>query len=139
MKNLSYSKQFNKNGYVIIKDFFKRKEIEDFEKTLIKTYSNFFKIKLNKKNIHKIISKFEHDGMYDLLYGALIKFIKTKPFKTASTRLTKQSQKLFNKKYKYENSGMAIGIKKSKRTAYKWHQENDIIKIYPQFIINFQY
>ena len=128
MKNLSYSKQFNKNGYVIIKDFFKRKEIEDFEKTLIKTYSNFFKIKLNKKNIHKIISKFEHDGMYDLLYAALIKFIKTKPFKTASTRLTKQSQKLFNKKYTYENSGMAIGIKKSKRTAYKWHQEKRYYK-----------
>tara|TARA_B100002052_G_scaffold255304_1_gene245426 strand:- start:718 stop:1419 length:702 start_codon:yes stop_codon:yes gene_type:complete len=128
MKNINYSEQFHKNGFVIIKDFFKINEIEAFEKSLMKTYSGFFKIKLNKKNIHKIISKLEYEGMYDLLYGALKKFIKTEPFKKASIRLTKYSQKLFNRKYKHANSGMAIGIKKSKRTAYKWHQEKPYYK-----------
>jgi ectoine hydroxylase-related dioxygenase (phytanoyl-CoA dioxygenase family) len=85
--------QFNRSGFVVIKNFIKKNESNLFEKKLFKIYGNILKIKINKKNIHSIISQHEK-----------------------------------NKNYEFINSGVAIGIKKSKRTAYNWHQEKPYYK-----------
>lgn len=134
-----YSKKYIKDGYVVIKNFFNGKEIRNFEKNLISVYSKFLNKKINKKNIHDIIQENEKNGNFDDLYKALKNYTKKKPFKSASKKLKKFSNLLFNKKFEPINSGMAIGINKSKRTSYEWHQEKpyykDVSTIHYQFPI----
>ena len=120
--------KFYKNGFIIFKNFFNKKEINSFEKYLLKTYSKHLQVKLNKKNIHSIIAGIEKKKKYDLLYKALKDYNDTLPFKEASKKLIKFSKKFFNNDYKNVASGMAIGINNSKRTAYKWHQEKPYYK-----------
>jgi len=127
-----YNKKLYSNGYIIIKDFLNNNEVKNFENFLLNTYSKQLKINLNKKNIHSIIKKFEEEGMYDQLYGALKKFTKTKPFRDVLKKFIKLCKLIFNKRYKpvRDNAiaGMAIGINGSKRTAYEWHQEKPYYK-----------
>ena len=132
-----YNKKFYSNGYVIIKDFLNNNEVKNFENFLLNTYSKQLKISLNKKNIHSIIKKSEEEEMYDQLYGAMIKFSKTNPFRDISKKFIKLCKLIFNKHYKLIGAGMAIGIKGSKRTAYEWHQE----KAYYKYLstIHFQF
>ena len=127
-----YNKKLYSNGYIIIKDFLNNNEVKNFENFLLNTYSKQLKINLNKKNIHSIIKKFEEEGMYDQLYGALKKFTKTKPFRDVLKKFIKLCKLIFNKRYKpvRDNAiaGMAIGINGSKKTAYEWHQEKPYYK-----------
>ena len=129
MKNSRYYKnQFSKNGYVIIKNFFKKKEIDNFETFLLKVYSKNLNVKINKKNIHSIVLDYEKKRMYDPLYKALKEYSKSLPFKSTSAKLIKFSKLLFNNNYRHITSGMAIGVNNSKRTAYRWHQEKPYYK-----------
>ena len=117
------TKKFFEKGFVVIKRYISKKELNDFEKQLICTYSKNLKIDLNKSNIHQIINSKEKSKSYDLLYNSYKKYVKTSPYKKIEKKLSLLSKKLFNKNYKYLNSGIAIGLKSSKRTAYDWHQE----------------
>ena len=129
MINLSsIKKKFNNDGYVVIKNFFLENEINKFENSLISVYSKTLKMKIDKKNVHKVISENEKEKNYDLLYDCYKKYKNTLPFKKASKKLSLVSKKIFNKKFKILNSGMAIGIKNSTRTAYNWHQEHSYYK-----------
>jgi ectoine hydroxylase-related dioxygenase (phytanoyl-CoA dioxygenase family) len=129
LKNYKYyTNKFSKDGYVVIKNFFNQREINDFEKQLLSTYSKYLNVSLNKKNIHSTVLSNESNGNHDSLYKALISYTKKKPFKSASKKLTKLSKLFFNKNFKPIASGMAIGINKSKRTAYEWHQEKPYYK-----------
>ena len=75
--------KFYKNGFIIFKNFFNKKEINSFEEYLLKTYSKHLQVKLNKKNIHSIIAGIEKKKKYDLLYKALKDYNDTLPFKEA--------------------------------------------------------
>ena len=129
MNNLSIlKKKFNRDGYIVIKKFFSESEINEFEKTLISVYSKNLKIRIDIKNIHKTIFEEEKKKNYDLLYACYNKYKKTLPFRKASRKLILFSNKIFDKKFKLLNSGMAIGIRNSRRTAYDWHQEHSYYK-----------
>ena len=120
--------QFNRSGFVVIKNFTKKNESNLFEKKLFKIYGNILKIKINKKNIHSIISQHEKNKNYDLLYRAFKKYSSDKCFENLSKKFSTLARKIFKKNYEFINSGVAIGIKKSKRTAYNWHQEKPYYK-----------
>jgi len=120
---------YDKKGYIVIKNFLKKKEKKDFSLELFKIYSKILKKEINSKNIHKIISNYEKQKKYDELYSAFRKYCKNKSFKKFSKRLRLLAKKIHkNKKFKVVNTGMAIGIKDSTRTAYKWHQEKPYYK-----------
>ena len=115
---------YDKNGYIVIKNFLQKKEKKNFSLELFKVYSKILKKEINSKNIHKIISDFEKQKKYDELYSAFSKYCKNRYFKKISKRLSSLAKKIHkNKKFKVITIGMAIGIKNSTRTAYKWHQE----------------
>ena len=124
MKKLQkLKKNFDNDGYIILKNFLSGSELKKFEKSLFTIYSKNLKKKLNYLNIHKAVSDAEKNKNFDLLYTCLKKFITSRPYKNIKKKFSLFSQQMFKKKYKYLNSGMAIGIKGSKRTAYGWHQE----------------
>ena len=140
MKNRTYYKnKFSKNGYVIIRNFFNMKEIDLFESHLLRVYSKHLNVNLNKKTIHSTVLEHENKKNYNTLYKALKSYCKTKPFKLTSVKLRKLSKLFFDNNYKHITSGMAIGMNKSKRTSYNWHQEKpyykDISTIHYQFPI----
>ncbi len=129
MSKLKDIKQkFEKEGFVVIKNFFSKSEIRHFENTLFAVYSKHLKTNVNKKNIHKIVSEKEMKGYFSLLYKCYNNYKNTIPFKKAAKKLSLFSKKIYEKRFKYLNSGMAIGIKNSKRTAYNWHQEHAYYK-----------
>lgn len=120
---------YDKKGYIVIKNFLQKKEKKDFSLELFKVYSKILKKEINSKNIHKIISDFEKQKKYDELYSAFNNYCKNQYFKKISKRLSSLAKKIHkNKKFKVVNTGMAIGIKNSTRTAYKWHQEKPYYK-----------
>jgi len=138
MTNLeSLSNRYFRDGFVIVRELITKKEIKSFEKELFSTYSRYLKLKLDKKNIHKIIIKNEKIGNHDLLYRCYKNYLKTKPFKNIEKKLSIISKKILKVDFKYLNSGMAIGIKNSKRTAYDWHQEKSYYNI--KNTIHFQF
>ena len=119
----------NKKGYFVIKNFLTKKEKREFSETLMKTYSNILSEKIDEKSIHKIVSQYEKNLRYDKLYKAFKKYCSNQVYFRFSKRLTSLSKKIYkNKKFKVVNTGLAIGIKNSNRTSYKWHQEKPYYK-----------
>lgn len=58
MKNLKkLKKNFDNNGFIVIKKFLSIAEIKQFEKSLLKIYSNITKKKLTHFNVHKEIGR----------------------------------------------------------------------------------
>ena len=57
--NKLYSDNFNKDGYIIIKNFLSAKINNKFKNALINNYKTHLDKKINKKNISEIISKYE--------------------------------------------------------------------------------
>ena len=45
----TYKNEFSKKGYVVIKNFLKKKEVEEFNKYLFITYSKKLNRKIDKK------------------------------------------------------------------------------------------
>ena len=129
--------KYERNGFVILKNFITKKEINDFEKKLFLIYSNILKVEINKKNLHKIIISKEKNESYDQLYLCYKKYIVSKPYKDIQKKFSLFSRKIFKTNYNYLNSGMAIGIMSSKRTAYDWHQEQSYYNI--KNTIHFQF
>ena len=129
--------KYEKNGFVILKNFITKKEINNFEKILFLIYSNNLKLDVNRKNVHKVIIAKEKDGFYDQLYLCYKKYIASQPYKDIQKKFSLFSRKIFKTNYKYLNSGMAIGIMSSKRTAYDWHQEQSYYNI--KNTIHFQF
>ncbi len=116
-------KTFEKNGFYIIKDFLDEKDINGIKDVLIKGYKKNLDKNIDENNIHEIISFYEHNGKYDKLYFAFKKIRESNIFNNLSKKLTKLGNGILEKKTKLINSGYAIGISGSKRTAYEWHQE----------------
>jgi ectoine hydroxylase-related dioxygenase (phytanoyl-CoA dioxygenase family) len=138
MKNLKIlKKNFDNDGFIVIKKFLSIAEIKQFEKSLLKIYSNITKKKLTHIHVHKAVIDAEKNKDFDLLYSCLKKFIVSSPYKKLKKKFSNLSQQIFKKKYKYLNSGMAIGIKGSKRTAYDWHQEQSYYSV--KNTIHFQF
>ena len=73
--------QYDKKGYLVIKNFLKKKEKNNFSSELFKVYSKILKKEINSKNIHKIISDYEKHKKYDELYSAFRKYCKNQSFK----------------------------------------------------------
>ena len=130
-------KKYEKNGFIILKNFITKKEIDAFEKKLFEIYSNNLKAYINKKNVHKVIISSEKNKLYDQLYLCYNKYIISKPYKNIQKKFLLFSKKIFKKNYKYLNAGMAIGIRNSSRTAYDWHQEKSYYNI--KNTIHFQF
>ena len=130
-------KKYEKNGFIILKNFITKKEIDTFEKKLFLIYSNNLKEIINKKNVHKIINAREKNGDYDLLYKCYMHYIKSSPFKSIQKKFSLFSKSIYKKNFKYLNSGMAIGIRNSKRTSYDWHQEKSYYNV--KNTIHFQF
>ena len=138
MKNLKkLKKNFDNNGFIVIKKFLSIAEIKQFEKSLLKIYSNITKKKLTHFNIHKAFIYDEKNKNFDLLYTYIKKFNISSPYKKIKKKFSNLSKQIFKNKYKYLNSGMAIGIKGSKRTAYDWHQEQSYYSV--KNTIHFQF
>ena len=129
--------KYERNGFVILKNFITKKEINDFEKKLFLIYSNILKVEVNRKNLHKIIISREKNEFYDQLYLCYKKYIVSKPYKDIQKKFSLFARKIFKTNYNYLNSGMAIGIMSSKRTAYDWHQEQSYYNI--KNTIHFQF
>jgi hypothetical protein len=130
--------QFETEGYCIIRSFLTNREILSFEKELIRIYSAKLKKKITKNNINEIITSLEKSKKFDLLYSCYKKFISSKPYKLIEKKLCFFSKKIFKKEFRYLNSGMAIGIKNSERTAYNWHQEKSYYDL-DKLSIHFQF
>ena len=131
MKNkLLYKENFTKDGYVIIKNFLKKSEINKLKKDLINGYKKHLNKNITQRSIHHIIAKYEKDRRWNELYYAFKKYNKSGIFKEISKRLSKLAPILIEKKKKTKliNAGLNIGIKDSKRTAYRWHQEKPYYK-----------
>lgn len=82
-----YLKKFNKNGYVIIKNFLNNKINNKFKIALINNYKRYLDKRINKNNINQIIAKYELESKWDQLYYAFKKFSNSKEFKTISNKL----------------------------------------------------
>ena len=136
-KFISLINKYERNGFVILKNFITKKEINDFEKKLFLIYSNNLKVEVNRKNVHKVIISKEKNEFYDQLYLCYKKYIASQPYKDIQKKFSLFSRKIFKTNYKYLNSGMAIGIMSSKRTAYDWHQEQSYYNI--KNTIHFQF
>ena len=129
MQNIKNLKQYKKDGFLILRNFLKDSEKNDFSSTLIKVYSKCLGESINPNNIHLIINKLEKEKKYDLLYRAFQKYCKSNCYKKLFLRLKSLAKKIHkNKKFKIVNTGLSIGLKSSKRTAYKWHQEKPYYK-----------
>ena len=89
-------KKYEKNGFVILKNFITKKEIEVFEKTLFEIYSNNLNEYINKKNVHKVIISSEKNKLYDQLYLCYNKYIVSKPYKDIEKRFLLFSKKIIN-------------------------------------------
>lgn len=114
---------FEKNGYIILKDFLSEEEVQDFKKMLIDGYNFYLEDDINEDNISKVIMEHEKNSLHDKLYEAF-KFINSSSyFVNMGKKFSKFAKEKFNLETKLINTGYAIGIKGSKRTAYDWHQE----------------
>ena len=118
----NYNK-FHSNGHLIIRNNIPSINLKKIEKNFFSTYSKTLKIKVNKKNYSKIILDFEKEDKFDELYSAFKKFTSSKEFLSLSKFFQKKAKNIFKKNFKLINTGMAIGLNNSNRTAYKWHQE----------------
>jgi len=131
MKNkLLYKKNFEKYGFVIIRNFLKNDEIKKLKNDLINSYKKYLNKVINQKSINAIISNYEKNKRWDELYFAFKKYNQSNIFKKISHRLTKLDPLLVKKKSRTKllTAGLNISIKGSKRTAYKWHQEKPYYK-----------
>ena len=124
-KKLLYKKNFIKNGYVIIRNFLKKSEIKKLKKDLINNYKKHLNKNITQANINYTITKYEKDKRWDELYYAFTKYRGSRIFIKISERLSKLAPILIEKKRKIKlmSSGLNIGIKDVKRTAYNWNQE----------------
>lgn len=126
--NKLYSDNFNKNGYIIIKNFLSEKINNSFRNALIYNYKTYLDKKINKKNISEIIAKYELENNWDKLYYAFKKFSNSSQFKIVSNKLKKFIELNFKKKNRLINNALGLAIKKSNRTSYNWHQEKPYYK-----------
>lgn len=122
------SEEFNKNGYIILKNFLSKEDIIDLKNEIISTYNRFLDDRISHKNIDKIITEYEKQKAYNQLYKAFLKITKLKNFTKISKKLEILSKKLFNTKTKNITNGITIGIKNYDRTSYEWHQEKPYYK-----------
>ena len=82
MKNkLLYKENFTKDGYVIIKNFLKKSEINKLKKNLINGYKKHLNKNITQRSIDHIIAKYEKDGRWDELYYAFKKHNRSGIFK----------------------------------------------------------
>lgn len=138
MQNKEKLKYYEKNGFLIIRNFLKNSEKKEFSSNLIKIYSKSLNENINSNNIHEIINKYEKEQKYEMLYTAFKKYCKSNCYKKLFNRIKLLAKIIYkDKKFKLVNTGLAIGLKNSKRTAYKWHQEKpyyqDLETIHFQF------
>ena len=127
---LLYKKNFTRDGYVIIRNFLNKKDISKLKKDLIDSYKKNLNKNITKRSIDNIIVKYEKDKRWDELYYAFKKYNNSRIFKEISKKFSKLAIIFIEKKKKTKliNAGINIGIKNSKRTAYKWHQEKPYYK-----------
>ena len=123
MRNRYIFDQFHSNGYYIFKNKLPVPNVKKIEKSFFSTYSKILGLEVNKKNYSKIIFNFEKLKKFDELYSALKKFSSSKELIIFSKFFKKILANIFKKNFKLINTGMAIGISNSSRTAYNWHQE----------------
>ncbi len=121
--NINLQYQYYSKGYVILKNALNKKDLLECKKQLLKSYKKIFKENVTFDNIHKILSKYEKNKDWDIMYLAFKDACNSKSFLKISKKLEKLSRNFFNLKCKTLTCAYAIGIKNSKRTGYDWHQE----------------
>lgn len=121
-KNLE-KKFFEEKGYLILKDFLSEEEVKDLKNMLIDGYNRFLEDEINENNISEVIMKYENNNLHDKLYEAFKYISSSDYFVYIGKKFSKFVKEKFNLDTKIINTGFAIGIKDSKRTAYDWHQE----------------
>ena len=122
-ENNSEKKLFEKNGYLILKDFLSEKEVSDLKNMLIRGYNFHLEDDINEKNISEVIMKHENCNLHDKLYEAFKYISSSVYFVNIGEKFSNFVKEKFNLDTKIITTGFAIGIKDSKRTAYDWHQE----------------
>ena len=115
--------QFHSRGYYIFKNSLPSFNVKKIENSFFSIYSKILGLEVNKKNYSKIILNFEKLKKFDELYLALKNFSSNKELLIFSKFFKKLLVNIFKKNFKLINTGMAIGINNSSRTAYNWHQE----------------
>ena len=114
---------FEKNGYLILKNFLSEEEARNLKSMLIEGYNIFLEDEINENNISEVIMKHENNYLHDKLYEAFKYISSSGYFVNIGEKFSKFVKEKFNLDSKIKNTGFAIGIKDSKRTAYDWHQE----------------
>ena len=120
-KNLQ--KNYFINGYYIFRNVLKISDLKECKVRLIKGYKKNLNKSIDEKNIHKLLTDHEQNKDWSKMYVAFQNICKSKAFKKLTKKIQELSNKKFNVKTKSVATGYAIGITKSKRTGYDWHQE----------------
>lgn len=130
---------FNNNGFTVLSNFLSKEDVQNLKFTLVNGYKATLDENINEHNISEYISKFEDEEKYDELYHSFKQISTSETIMAIGGKLNIFYQENFHKKSKLINTGFAIGIKDSKRTAYDWHQEkpyySDVDTIHFQFPI----
>ncbi len=124
---------YKKNGYVLIKNFFSNKDIEDIQNSLLTAAQKTFKIKisrknyLNNKNFHSALINAKNKNprlfgaFYDTLQNASV------IYKTLSSDkiLSYLGCLLKSKKENFvlSNIGIRMDLPKDTKHRYGWHQD----------------
>jgi len=129
MNNISKNiEAFETNGFTIFNNFLLEEDVENLKFMLVNGYNTTLNKNINENNISEYISKFEEEERFDELYHSFKQIRLSDSFISIGDRLNTFYQDNFHKKSKLINTGYAIGIKDSKRTAYDWHQEKPYYK-----------
>lgn len=95
-----YKKQFEKNGFFLIEEFYSGKEILKIKNLLKKKLINNKAIKSKVKNSIIRVENLKHTGIYDVINNKKLKTI----FKIFSYKPKLFKDKYINKKHKIENT-----------------------------------
>lgn len=119
-KNLE---DFHANGFTIFTNYFSNEQVNELGEMMVNGYKDTLDSDINDKNISEIISRYEKEEKFDELYKSFKTINSSPTLKRIGKDLIRFYQDLTKKNSKLINTGYAIGIKNSKRTAYDWHQE----------------
>ena len=122
MKNYKFN-HFHSSGCYIFRGCLPYLKVKKIEKNFFSTYSKILGTEVNKKNYSKTILNFEKLKKFDVLYLAFKKFSSNKELLNFSKFFKKVLVNIFKKNFNLINTGVAIGLNNSSRTAYNWHQE----------------
>ena len=127
-------KNYNNNGYIILKNFFPKKLLEEIQDTIFKVSLKFFD-ETNKKNMNNIYDKKFHQALFDLRkkkqkeFGALFDTINNSAIiskivgQEKLLKLVSQLNDLPTSLLSYNGAKIRLDCPDDNRNNLSWHQD----------------